>query len=82
MSLSIASFPAMCTPRMPSGSRAEWPFAVPGPEAITKVWEGSIRPAFKDDTFEIVETMLLSLAVGPLVGCRPRVTLIQRMTRL
>ena len=30
--------------------------AVPGPEAITKFWEGSIRAGFKDHTFEIVET--------------------------
>ena len=29
---------------------------MPGPEAITKFWEGSIRAGFKDHTFEIVET--------------------------
>ena len=30
--------------------------AVPGPVAITKFWEGSIRAGFQDHTFEIVET--------------------------
>ena len=52
---SIASFPAMYTEDailIPGGMAP----AVPGPEAITKFWEGSIRAGFKDHTFEIVET--------------------------
>jgi len=52
---SIASFPAMYTEDailIPGGMAP----AVPGPVAITKFWEGSIRAGFKDHTFEIVET--------------------------
>ena len=51
---SIASFPAMYTEDailIPGGMAP----AVPGPVAITKFWEGSIRAGFKDHTFEIVE---------------------------
>jgi len=51
----IASFPGMDTEDsilIPGGMTP----AVPGPEAITKFWEGSIRAGFKDHTFEIVET--------------------------
>ena len=52
---SIASFPAMYTEDtilIPGGMAP----AVPGPEAITKFWEGSIRSGLKDHTLEIVET--------------------------
>jgi ketosteroid isomerase-like protein len=52
---SIASFPAMYTEDavlIPGGMAP----AVPGPEAITKFWEGSIRAGLKDHTLEIVET--------------------------
>ena len=30
--------------------------AVPGPQAITKFWEASIKAGFKDHTLEIVQT--------------------------
>jgi ketosteroid isomerase-like protein len=30
--------------------------AVPGPQAIAKFWEGSIKAGFKDHTLEIVQT--------------------------
>ena len=52
---SIASFPAMYTEDailIPGGMAP----AIPGPEAITKFWEGSIRSGLKDHTLEIVET--------------------------
>jgi ketosteroid isomerase-like protein len=52
---SISAFPAMYTDDallIPGGMAP----AVPGPEAITKFWEGSIRSGLKDHTLEIVET--------------------------
>jgi ketosteroid isomerase-like protein len=52
---SIASFPAMYTEDailIPGGMAP----AIPGPDAITKFWEGSIRSGLKDHTLEIVET--------------------------
>jgi ketosteroid isomerase-like protein len=52
---SIASFPAMYTEDtilIPGGMAP----AIPGPEAIAKFWEGSIRSGLKDHTLEIVET--------------------------
>jgi ketosteroid isomerase-like protein len=52
---SIASFPALYTEDailIPGGMTP----AVPGPEAITKFWEASIRSGLKDHTLEIVET--------------------------
>ena len=52
---SIASFPALYTEDailIPGGMAP----AVPGPEAIAKFWEASIRSGLKDHTLEIVDT--------------------------
>jgi len=51
----ISDFPAMYTGEailIPGGMSP----AVPGPQAITKFWEGSIKAGFKDHTLEIVQT--------------------------
>jgi len=51
----ISDFPAMYTDDailIPGGMSP----AVPGPQAITKFWEGSIKAGFKDHTLEIVQT--------------------------
>ena len=50
----ISDFPAMYTDDailIPGGMSP----AVPGPQAITKFWEGSIKAGFKDHTLEIVQ---------------------------
>ena len=63
---SIASFPAMYTEDailIPGGMSP----AIPGPEAITKFWEGSIRSGLKDHTLEIVETRVEGNLALPVV---------------